>query len=246
MEKGILVMKEEIEFLKKYLKEKNLDEAIKELESGRPIQYIIGNVEFYNSIINVNESVLIPRFETELLVDKLLKYCKNKFNKKVDILDICTGSGCIAISLKKELNCNMEAVDISKEALEVAKNNAYINEVDIEFIESDLFNGVRNKYNVIVSNPPYISYDEEIMDIVRNNEPNMALFASDNGLYFYKEIIKNIKKYLKDDFIVAFEIGMKQANDIVSIINDYLHDVIINVEKDYNDRDRFIFIFSKK
>jgi len=246
MEKGILVMKEEIEFLKKYLKEKNLDEAIKELESGRPIQYIIGNVEFYNSIINVNERVLIPRFETELLVDKLLKYCKNKFNKKVDILDMCTGSGCIAISLKKELNCNMEAVDISKEALEVAKNNAYINEVDIEFIESDLFNGVRNKYNVIVSNPPYISYDEEIMDIVRNNEPNMALFASDNGLYFYKEIIKNIKKYLKDDFIVAFEIGMKQANDIVSIINDYLHDVIINVEKDYNDRDRFIFIFSKK
>jgi len=239
------VSEEQIEYLKKYLKDKDIDYAIKELENGRPIQYIIGNVEFYNSIINVNESVLIPRFETELLVDKLVKYIKSKFFNNIDILDMCTGSGCIAISLKKELNCNIDAVDISKDALDVARENAYLNKVEVNFIESDLFSNVNNKYNVIVSNPPYIAYSEDIMDIVKVNEPNIALYASDNGLYFYKEIINNIKNYLKDDYIVAFEIGMNQANDIVEIINNNLSNAEVIVEKDYNDRDRFIFVFSK-
>lgn len=244
MEKNI-VKKEEIEYLKKYLKNKDIDIAIKELEMCKPIQYIIGNVEFYNSIINVNENVLIPRFETELLVDKLVKYIKNKFNNKINILDMCTGSGCIAISLKKEIDCNMDAVDISKDALEVAKENSKLNEVDINFIESNLFDKVDNKYNVIVSNPPYIAYSEDVMEIVKNNEPNIALYAEDEGLYFYKEIIKNIKSYLKKDYIIAFEIGMSQANEIVEIVNNYLSNVEIVVEKDYNDRDRFIFIFNK-
>lgn len=227
------------------MKKENLEEAIKELENGRPIQYIIGDVEFYNSIINVNESVLIPRFETELLVDKLIKYIKEKFNSKIDILDMCTGSGCIAISLKKEIDCNMDALDISSDALVVASQNSKNNEVDINFIESDLFDKVEKKYNVIVSNPPYIAYDEDIMELVKNNEPNIALYASDNGLYFYKEIIKNISEYLKEDFIIAFEIGMTQSNNIIEIINNNLSNVDIQVEKDYNDRDRFIFIFNK-
>jgi len=240
-----MIEKEQVEYLRKYLKNKKLEEAMSELENGRPIQYIIGNVEFYNSIINVNESVLIPRFETELLVDKLLKYCKNKFFNKIDILDMCTGSGCIAISLKKEIDCNIDAVDISKEALIVARDNCKNNNVNVNLIESDLFDKIEKKYNVIVSNPPYISYDEEIMELVKNNEPSIALYAKDNGLYFYKEIIKNISKYLKDDFIVAFEIGMAQSKEIVEIINNNFSNVEVVVEKDYNDRDRFIFIFSK-
>ena len=123
MEK-LKINKEKIEYLRKYLKNKNLDDAIKELENGRPVQYIVGNVDFYNSVINVNESVLIPRFETELLVDKLVKYVKNKFIDEVDILDMCTGSGCIAISIKKEIDCDMDAVDVSKSALEVSKKNS--------------------------------------------------------------------------------------------------------------------------
>ena len=244
MEKKI-VKEEQIQYLKKYLKNKNIDNAIKELEEGKPIQYIVGNVEFYNSIINVNENVLIPRFETELLVDKLIKYIKSKFNDKINILDMCTGSGCIAISLKKEIECDMDAVDVSKSALEVSKKNAKLNDVSVNFIESNLFDRVNNKYNVIVSNPPYISYSEEIMDIVKNNEPSIALYADDNGLYFYKEILKNIRLYLKNEFIIAFEIGMNQADSIVKIINENLSNVIVSVEKDYNDRDRFIFIFNK-
>ena len=235
----------EIEYLKKYLKNKDIDESIKELENGRPIQYIIGNVEFFNSIINVNESVLIPRFETELLVDKLVKYCNKKFDKKINILDMCTGSGCIAISLKKELDCNMDAVDISNDALLVAKENSINNNVEINFIESDLFEKVNNQYNVIVSNPPYISFDEEIMDIVKNNEPNIALYADDNGLFFYKEILKKVNIFLKEDFIIAFEIGINQASDIVNLANKYLNNIEVIVEKDYSNRDRFVFIFNK-
>lgn len=239
------VNQEQVKYLKKYLKNKELDVAVRELEEGRPIQYVIGNVDFYNSIINVNENVLIPRFETELLVDKLIKYSKDKFDNKIEILDMCTGSGCIAISLKKELNCNVDAVDISNDALIVARKNSDINKVKVNFIESDLFDNIDKKYNIIVSNPPYISYDEDIMDIVKNNEPNIALYADDNGLYFYKKIINDINKYLLDNYIIAFEIGMNQADDIVEMINNNLSNVEVKVEKDYNDRDRFIFILSK-
>lgn len=239
------VNQEQVKYLKKYLKNKELDVAVRELEEGRPIQYVIGNVDFYNSIINVNENVLIPRFETELLVDKLIKYSKDKFDNKIEILDMCTGSGCIAISLKKELNCNVDAVDISNDALIVARKNSDINKVKVNFIESDLFDNIDKKYNIIVSNPPYISYDEDIMDIVKNNEPNIALYADDNGLYFYKRIINGINKYLLDNYIIAFEIGMNQADDIVEMINNNLSNVEVKVEKDYNNRDRFIFILSK-
>lgn len=235
-------MEEKIMYLKKYLPSDKLEEGIKLLNEGIPVQYIVGNVEFYNSIIKVDNRVLIPRFETELLVEKLIKYIKLNFNNKINILDMCTGSGCIAISLKKEIDCNMDAVDISSDALNVAKDNMVSNNVDINFILSDLFTNVKNKYDVIVSNPPYISYDEEIDEIVKNNEPSISLFASDNGLYFYEEILKNIKSYLNDKYIIAFEIGMNQGNDIKNIIDKYFNDVNISIEKDYNDRDRFIFI----
>lgn len=235
-------MKEKIEYLKKYLPSDKLDDGIKLLESDIPVQYIVGNVDFYGNTINVNKNVLIPRFETELLVDKLIKRCKDKFFKKIDILDLCTGSGCIAITLDKEIDSNVDAIDISCDALDVALENNKKNKTNVNFFESDIFSNVNKKYDVIVSNPPYISYDEEIMDIVRNNEPHIALYAIDDGLYFYKEIIRYMSNYLNDNFIVAFEIGEKQSGLIVDIINLYFNDVNISIEKDYNDRERFIFI----
>ena len=113
----------DIEYLKKYYNG-DIEEAIDKLNNGIPVQYIVGNVDFYGNIIKVNENVLIPRFETEELVNKTIDYIKSNFNKKVDIVDIGTGSGCIAITLKKEIDCNVDAVDISSGALEVAKENA--------------------------------------------------------------------------------------------------------------------------
>jgi len=232
------------EYLKKYVKE-NLDEAIERYKNGEPVQYIIGNVNFYGNTIKVNKNVLIPRFETEELVEKTIKRIKDKFDQQINILDLCTGSGCIAITLKKELNSNITATDISIDALEVANENIKLNNVDITLINSDLFNNINDKFDCVISNPPYISYDEEIDELVKNNEPDIALYAPNKGLYFYEEILKNIKKYLNDKFIIAFEIGYKQGNDLVEITNKYLDNVNISVEKDLQGRDRFLFIETK-
>lgn len=237
-------MENNIEYLKKYLKDKTLDEGIELLNKGIPVQYIIGNVDFYGYNFKVNENVLIPRFETEELVEKTIKYINKYLNKKVDILDLGTGSGCIAITLKKELDCNVDAVDISPKALEIAKLNAKNNNVDITFYEGDMLNPINKIYDVIISNPPYIAYNEEIMEIVKNNEPHTALYAEDNGLKYYKDIISNANKYLKEKSIIAFEIGEKQGNLILEYAKNYFKDSIITVEKDMQNRDRFVFIIN--
>lgn len=237
-------MENNIEYLKKYLKDKTLDEGIELLNKGIPVQYIVGNVDFYGYNFKVNENVLIPRFETEEIVEKTIKYINKYLDKKVDILDLGTGSGCIAITLKKELDCNVDAVDISPKALEIAKLNAKNNNVDITFYQGDMLNPINKKYDVIISNPPYIAYNEEIMEIVKNNEPHTALYAEDNGLKYYKDIISNANKYLKEKSIIAFEIGEKQGKLILEYAKNYFKDSIITVEKDMQNRDRFVFIIN--
>lgn len=237
------------DYLYKYLKDNNsldkLDEYTKRLLDGEAVQYIIGNVNFYGYEFKVNNNTLIPRFETELLVEKTIKYINEIFDNNINILDIGTGSGCIAITLDKELNGRVTAVDISEDALNVARENNNVNNTDVKFILSDVFSNVNDKYDVIISNPPYISIDEEIMDLVINNEPHLALYADNNGLYFYDKIIRESKEYLNDKFLIAFEIGWWQSTSIVDIINKYYSDVNISVEKDYSGKDRFIFIRSK-
>lgn len=232
---------DDISYLKKYYKG-NIEDALKRLENNEPVQYIVGNIDFLGSTINVNKDVLIPRFETELLVEKTKEYINNMFNHKINILEIGTGSGCISIALKKALNCNIDACDISNKALVVAKENALLNEVDINFIHSDIYNNIEKKYDVIISNPPYIAYKDEVMNIVVNNEPITALYAADNGLYFYEQILKDAHKYLNDSYLIAFEIGDKQANDITKLANKYLKDFEISVENDLTNRNRYIFI----
>ncbi len=238
-------MDEKIEYLKKYLKNKDMKSAIEELEKGVPVQYIVGNVDFYGNTISVNPSVLIPRFETELLVEKSINYIRKLFDNEVSIIDIGTGSGCIAISIAKELKCDVSAVDISMDALEVAKNNARDNNVSVNFMYSDVFSDVSGVYDVIISNPPYIRYDEEIEDIVRNNEPDIALYALDNGLYYYKEILSNCSKYLKEKFLICFEIGYEQGKEIEELAFKYLGDVNVSIEKDYSLKDRYVFIWNR-
>ena len=237
-------MKEE-EYLKKYLDKDKLEEGLEQLKQGIPVQYIVGNVDFYGNTINVNKNVLIPRFETELLVDKTIKYIKTNFKNHVDILDIATGSGCIAITLKKEIDSTVDASDISESALKVAQENALNNKVDINFINSDILTNITKKYDIIISNPPYLTKEDDIMDIVKNNEPEIALYAKDNGLYYYDVILKNIKKHLKDKYLIAFEIGYTQGEAIKNIALKYLDNINVKIEKDYSNKDRFVFIEPK-
>ena len=235
----------DIEYLKKYGNKETFASDLVKLEKGIPVQYIVGNVDFYKYNFLVNENVLIPRFETEELVDRTIKYIKQMFNSQVSILDIGTGSGCIAITLKKELDSNVTACDISSKALEVAHMNALKNNCNINFVISDIFSNVEGRYDVIISNPPYIADDEEIMDIVKNNEPNIALYASDNGLYFYKKILDNVSNYVNDKYLIAFEIGYKQAQDIKEYAYNLLENVEILIEQDLSGKDRYIFIIKK-
>ena len=242
-----MIYMNEIEYLKKYLHpEDDLDKAIERLKNGEPVQYIVGDVNFYGNIFKVNKNVLIPRPETEFLVEKTYNYIKEYLKEDISILDIGTGSGCIAITIKKLLpDSKVTATDISKEALEVAVDNSKLVNNKIEFIQSDIYSNIKKKYDCIISNPPYIRKDEPIMDIVKNNEPHLALYAEDNGLYFYKEILKDSSKYLNNKFIIAFEIGEQQGQDIINIAKEYYPNDLIILEQDLQHLDRYIFIIRK-
>ena len=235
-------MKDE-EYLKKYLPKDKLEEGLKKLKQGKPVQYIVGNVDFYDINLLVNENVLIPRFETEYLVEKTINYAK-QMNHKLDILDIGTGSGAIAITLSKHINSNVTAIDISNEALEIAKQNAIRNHVNITFTQSDILKNITGKYDLIISNPPYIDKSEKIDPLVKNNEPHLALYAKEKGLYFYRNILENIKPFLKEKNLIAFEIGMTQSKQITSIAQTNFPKAKIITEKDLTGKDRYIFIFN--
>ena len=229
----------DLELLKNKYKN-NFDEIIKKIESGYPVQYSIGNVEFYNSIIKVNENVLIPRFETEVLVDKTINYAKKIFNKKIKIIDLGTGSGCIAIALAKELDANVDALDISESALEVARDNAKKNNVEINFINQNMEDSLDNNYDIIISNPPYIPNDGFVEKIVKENEPNIALFAPNKGLYFYEEILKKHLNNLNKPGLIAFEIGDNQEEDLKIILNNH-NNIRYSFENDLQGLTRYLF-----
>lgn len=232
----------DIDYLKKYY-DGDISEGIKLLESGVPVQYIVGNVDFYGYNFSVNKNVLIPRFETEELVDYTIKYVRKYFDDSVRIVDLGCGSGAISVSLSKELGVTVDAVDISSDALNVAKENCVKNGASVNFYLGNMLDPLHDKYDVIISNPPYISHDEYIDDVVRDNEPHIALFADNDGLYFYDYILKNCSSYLNDRFLIAFEIGCTQGDRVRDLAYKYLGDVSVSVLKDLSDRDRFVFIF---
>lgn len=207
--------------------------------AGRvPLQYITGSQEFMGLDFKVNEAVLIPRQDTEVLVSLALQYADGK-----RVLDMCTGSGCIAVSIAKLAdNASVTAVDISKEALCLAKENAKNNGVDIAFIESDLWEGVKEVYDIIVSNPPYITDDEmlTLMPEVLGHEPELALRGGKKGLDYYCRIISEAPDYLAADGIIMFEIGCGQADEVSELLaaGGYTD---IKVEKDLAGLDRVVW-----
>lgn len=222
---------------------KNIEEILAKITAGYPVQYLIGNVYFYNSIINVSENVLIPRPETEYLVEKTIDYAK-KFNHKINIIDLGTGSGCIAIALKKELDSEVSALDISHDALDLAKLNARENNVDVNFYEKDIAKPLENMYDIIISNPPYIPKNGYIAENVLKYEPHIALFADDNGIYFYKQIIKNNLNKLNKKGFMAFEIGDNEDK----LLEEFLKEegiVKFKFECDLTGRIRYLFIFNE-
>lgn len=227
--------------------EKLYKSSLEALKENKPIQYVIGNVNFYGLKFIVNKNVLIPRFETEELVEQVVEYTKDLNKDKIKILDLGCGSGAIGLTLKSILkDSEVTLVDISKEALEVAKLNANNLNLDVTFIESDWFSNVKlEKYDIIVSNPPYIRTDEEIEEIVKNNEPSLALYGGVDGLDCYRKILANIKPYLNNKFLIAFETGESQKEEIYDIVNKYLKDIEITCKKDLYGRNRMIFVRNK-
>ena len=221
----------------------SLDKIQKKLDNHYPIQYLIGNVDFYGYTMEVREGVLIPRFETEELVSRTIKLIKKHGFDDSCVLDIGTGTGCIPISLKKELpELKVTSIDINGKAIRLAKRNAKSNKVDITFIKKSVFKyNPINKYNVIISNPPYVDREEEVGPEIKY-EPENAIFAKDNGLEFYKYIIKNSSKYLEDEFLMSFEIGYKQGDYLKKYAKEVFPDAKVTVEKELAGFDRFLFI----
>ncbi len=208
-----------------------------------PIQYILNKAYFCGLPFFVNENVLIPRFDTEILVEEVLKLADGDKSKK--ILDMCTGSGAIAIALKKLGGFErVDALDISDKALEVAKRNAKELDSDINFLKSDMFSSLtcENKYDIIVSNPPYIQSDvvDTLESEVKDFEPRLALDGDVDGMKFYKIIAKNYENYLVDNGVLALEIGYDEADDIRALFEG--KNVVI--KKDPANLDRVAIIYS--
>lgn len=225
-------------------KVKLLKKEIEALEKNEPLQYVLGKVNFYGNEFYVDKRVLIPRFETEELVENTINYIKKFFTKPVDIIDLGCGSGVIGLTLEQKVSTNsVDLVDISKEALEVTHKNCEKLNSKANLIESDMLSSVEKKYDVIISNPPYIKTNEEIEDIVKNNEPHLALYAGEDGLDCYRKILKEASKNMKDKALIAFEIGCTQANDIKELVTLYLKDVKVEIKKDLSGRDRMCFVF---
>ena len=220
-----------------------LNEYVKKRLGHMPIQYILNKAYFCGLPLYVNENVLIPRFDTEVLVEEVLKVSKKDKSKR--ILDICTGSGAIAIALKKLGGFErVDALDISDKALEVAKRNANELDSDINFLKSDMFSSLtcENKYDIIVSNPPYIQSDvvDTLESEVKDFEPRLALDGDVDGMKFYKIIAENYENYLADNGVLALEIGYDEANDIRALFE--CKNVVI--KKDLANLDRVAIIYS--
>ena len=216
------------------------------LNENKPMQYLIGTACFYGYDFIVNEDVLIPRYETEELVENILyRYDEHFGGKDVDVCDLATGSGCIAIALAlEEKKMKVVATDISKEALNVAKRNNEKFNAGVKFLQGDMLNPLKGrKFDIFVSNPPYIPEDEDVMSLVKDNEPNLALFGGSDGMKFYRIILSGVKPYLKNKAMICFEHGYDKKEEMIELSRKYFPNSKVEVLKDLEGRDRMTFIY---
>ena len=214
-------------------------ELIKRRASHEPLDSILGGTEFMGLNIPFNKDILTPRQETELMTDAIIR--ENKSTNNLKVLDLCCGSGCIGLALKRHLNyASVTLSDISESALQIAKDNAKLNNIDVVFIKSDLFQNIADKFDIIVSNPPYIP-TRDIKDLeveVRDYDPMLALDGGEDGMEIYRKIAEDIPRYLKDDGRVYIEFGIDQTEGILDIFNGKLKDM--EIIKDYSGIDRYL------
>ena len=220
----------------------------KHIEEDVPLSHLVGFEYFYDRKYKVTKDVLSPRMETEELIYRVVEYVKSTKKNNLKILDLCTGSGIIAITLKKELSqfsIDVVASDISEEAIKVAKENAHVHDATIKFIQSDIFDNIADKFDIIVSNPPYIDRKDEVtmQDNVLKYDPHLALFAEEEGMYFYRKIIEQANDYLNENGVIFFEIGYDQKDKIIKLAD--LNGYSAEVYKDINGRDRMAFLVRK-
>lgn len=209
--------------------------------NNMPVEKIFKKAYFYGLQFKVDENVLSPRADSEHLVDLAIKYIAE--NNYKTMLDLCTGSGCLAVSIKKHANIDVVASDVSAKALAIAKHNAKLNDVEIEFVNSNMFQKINKKFDLIVSNPPYIDTSEiELLDKeVKNYDPFIALDGGELGLKFYNIIHDNLRKTLNDGGMIIMEIGEDQKDLIVSLFNDFN---LVEAVQDYAGNDR-VLVFKK-
>ena len=219
-----------------------VEEIYKKLAAHIPAQYIIGHAEFFGMQLKVDERVLIPRPETEELVELILS---ENPEKNLKVLDIGTGSGAIALALAKNRpDWSVTAADISQDALELATENAKRQDLNLSFIKSDCFSEISSKYDIIVSNPPYISREDqtEVGLNVLHSEPQLALFADEDGLAIYRKIAEEAKDYLTDGGKIYLEIGYKQGFSVPTLFKENLPDKRVRTLKDQFGQDRMVVI----
>ena len=214
--------------------------------SGQPVQYIKGVETFFGRDFTVNESVLIPRYETEELVEQILYRIDDYFEdyQEIQLCDVGTGSGAIAITLSlEESRLNVLATDISNDALVVAKQNAKNLVAPVQFFQGDMLAPLEGKkFDIFVSNPPYIPKDQDIDSRVGDHEPHVALFGGDDGLYFYRKIFEGVKPLLNNRALLAFEMGFDQREIMEKAVREYFDDEF-EIIKDMNGKDRMLFIY---
>ena len=225
----------------------NLEEVIAKIDEGYPIAYLIGDVSFYGYPFKVNENVLIPRFETETLIEKTIKLIKSLNLENSNLIDLGTGSGVIAITLKKEIpSLNITAIDKSKEALKVAIENSKLNKVNVDFQNQDIFNyKLPENISIVISNPPYIEEDSNYNQNVLY-EPKEAIFVSNtNPLIYYEQILKIAKEQITKKHFIAFEIDEDHKEDMHKLCKKYFPSDNIVIEKDLAGKNRYAFIYSE-
>lgn len=232
------------ELIKKYPNQKRL---IKQLNKGYPVQYLLEKTNFYGYMLFVNKNVLIPRYETETLIENTITYLKELDLTSANLIDIGTGSGAISITLKKELpNLNITALDISRKALKVAKKNAKLNNVLINFLKKDIFKyELPQNISVIISNPPYIEEDSNFSPNILF-EPAKAIFVSNkNPLIYYQRILEISKNKLTSNHLIGFEIDEDHGKDLVNLAKEYYPLDKVILKQDLTGKDRYLFIISE-